>query len=145
MIQRYLEHVLQRSVEIWECQGLLAGAVAELKKEFAHLTPRLLDGLIWAHQRDAGSPDPVKSKRPLPVGEPKVECVPRESTFWEEIREMRRGGRIPKQWRVADIRPFLLARFAENAIRTVPANQSMNEGRVQEGRLRQEGKSCGSL
>ena len=46
-------------------------------------------------------------------------------SFWDEIRELRRHGKIPRQWRIADIRPFLLDRYAENAIRTIPPNQSI--------------------
>ena len=46
-------------------------------------------------------------------------------TFWESIRDLRRHGVIPRQWRVEDIRRHLQDRFAKNTISTVPWNQSM--------------------
>jgi hypothetical protein len=130
MIQRYLERVLQRKVEILECQGLLAAAVGELRHEFAHLTPRLLDSLIWERQRGLWRRAvPDRS----PVGQPKGASPSAGNTFWGQVREMRRCGSIPKQWRVSDLRPLLFNQFAENAIRTVPANQSMTRDGSQKG------------
>ncbi len=51
MIQRFLESVLPRPVKIDECQQLLSGAVGELRSDYPEMTPRLLDNLIWQHQR----------------------------------------------------------------------------------------------
>ena len=47
-------------------------------------------------------------------------------TFWESVRDLRRHGRIPHQWCVADILPHLKRRFSVNTIQTVPANQSIS-------------------
>ena len=47
-------------------------------------------------------------------------------TFWESVRDLRSKGRIPRQWRGADILPHLKRQFSVNTIRTVPANQSMS-------------------
>lgn len=51
MIQRYLQKALNRTVKTWECEPLLSAAVAQLKSEYPHLTPRFLDGRIWAYER----------------------------------------------------------------------------------------------
>lgn len=51
MIQRFLEGVLQKQVELRESQHLLSRAVEELRFEYPNLTPRLLDNLIWQYQR----------------------------------------------------------------------------------------------
>ena len=52
-------------------------------------------------------------------------------TFWQAIRSLRKRGLIPRQWRVADIRPHLENYFSINTIRTVPANQSISaDGKV---------------
>jgi hypothetical protein len=47
-------------------------------------------------------------------------------TFWEAVRDLRKRGRIPRQWRVADIMSELKAQFSVNYIRTAPANQSIS-------------------
>ena len=47
-------------------------------------------------------------------------------TFWESVRDLRKHGRIPRRWCVADILPHLKGRFSVNTIRTVPANQSIS-------------------
>jgi len=47
-------------------------------------------------------------------------------TFWESIRDLRKEGRIPRRWCVADILPHLRGQFSVNTIRTVPANQSIS-------------------
>ena len=54
-------------------------------------------------------------------------------TFWESVLDLRRHGRIPRQWRVADIRLHLVGRFSPNTIRTVPANQSISRDRKVKG------------
>jgi len=54
-------------------------------------------------------------------------------TFWESVRDLRRHGRIPRQWRVADIMPQLKGRFSVNSIRTVPANQSISADGKEKG------------
>jgi hypothetical protein len=54
MIQRFLSSALNRTVEIAECQELVAGAVAILRETHSHITPRSLDYLIWNFQRDQG-------------------------------------------------------------------------------------------
>ena len=54
-------------------------------------------------------------------------------TFWESIRQLRKRGTIPRQWRVADIQPHLAARFSQNTIGTVPANQSVSKDGKEKG------------
>jgi hypothetical protein len=54
MIQRFLSSALNRTVEIAECQELVAGTVAILRETHSHITPRSLDYLIWNFQRDQG-------------------------------------------------------------------------------------------
>jgi hypothetical protein len=51
MIQRFLAASLNRTVDVAECQSLVGGAVSILRDEHPELTPRLLDWLIWNHQR----------------------------------------------------------------------------------------------
>ena len=53
-------------------------------------------------------------------------------TFWQHIVELRKKNKIPKQWRIKHIRPHLLeicpdGRYRENAIRTIPFNQSITK------------------
>ena len=47
-------------------------------------------------------------------------------TFWESVHDLRKHGRIPRQWCVADIMPHLKGRFSPNTVQTVPANQSLS-------------------
>ena len=47
-------------------------------------------------------------------------------------RELRKHGRIPRQWRVGDIQPHL-SQFSLNTIRTVPANQSISRDGKEKG------------
>jgi hypothetical protein len=54
-------------------------------------------------------------------------------TFWESVRNLRKGGRIPLQWCVADILPHLKRQFRPNTIRTVPANQSISRDGKESG------------
>jgi hypothetical protein len=54
-------------------------------------------------------------------------------TFWESVRDLRRNGRIPRQWRAADILPHLKRQFSVNTIRTVPANQSISADGKEKG------------
>ena len=54
-------------------------------------------------------------------------------TFWESVRDLRRHGRIPRQWRVADILPHLKRRFSPNTVRTVPSNQSVSRDGKEKG------------
>ena len=51
MIKRFLFAATGERLSDEECQELLAGACAELKRENPELTPRALDSLIWAYQR----------------------------------------------------------------------------------------------
>jgi hypothetical protein len=54
-------------------------------------------------------------------------------TFWESVRHLRRHGRIPRQWSVADLLPHLKGQFSVKTIRTVPANQSVSEDGKEKG------------
>jgi hypothetical protein len=125
MIQRYLQRVLRRAVKLSECQALLSAAVAELRGEFPHLTPRLLDSRIWEYERRRAKPQ--TPSRPLchsPAGPVEAEHV---VPFWEAVRQLRRCNRVPTSWRVADILPLLRGKFSDNAIRAIPFNQSMTK------------------
>lgn len=51
MIIRFLEAVLNRTVEMTEAKGLLGGASSLLTRSHPHLNPRLLDNQIWKFQR----------------------------------------------------------------------------------------------
>jgi hypothetical protein len=122
MVQRYLEGILRRPVARDECQSLLSAVVEVLRAEFCHLTPRLLDSLIWQHEREAGF---GKQAGPTCSSTPKASGESRES-FWTEVRRLRRDNHIPRQWRVADIGPFMRVRFSQNSISTIPFNESMS-------------------
>lgn len=125
MIGRYLESVLSRVVKLSECQPLLSAAVAELRGKFPHLTPRLLDGQIWAHERRRTKAQaPIASSCHSPV---RLAESDHAAPFWEAVRQLRRCNRIPGCWNVADILPFLRDNFSDNAIRTIPFNQSMTK------------------
>lgn len=63
MIQRYVERQLGRPVQLLECQPLLAATVDLLRDQFPHLTPRLLDGRIWAYQREQEKAEPRSGRR----------------------------------------------------------------------------------
>jgi len=52
MILRFLVSVLNRQLAANQAEGLLVAVAEELKKEYTHITPRLLDHAIWNHQRD---------------------------------------------------------------------------------------------
>jgi hypothetical protein len=54
-------------------------------------------------------------------------------TFWESVYELRKSGRIPRQWCVADILPHLKSSFSLNTVRTVPANQSLSRDGKEKG------------
>jgi hypothetical protein len=49
-ILRFLRRALDREVALREAQDLLAGAAALLRRDFPHLTPRLLDHAIWNYE-----------------------------------------------------------------------------------------------
>ncbi|MBI3662360.1 MAG: bifunctional DNA-formamidopyrimidine glycosylase/DNA-(apurinic or apyrimidinic site) lyase [Acidobacteria bacterium] len=52
-------------------------------------------------------------------------------TFWQAIRDLRRRGKIARQWRASDLMPHLSETFSPRTIRTVPANQSVSrDGKV---------------
>ncbi len=55
----------------------------------------------------------------------------KEKTFYEHIIELRKNKKIPKQWRVRDIKPFLLAEFGVNTINVYPCNCSIGrDGKI---------------
>lgn len=47
-------------------------------------------------------------------------------TFYESIVELRKNKKIPKQWRVHDIRPFFQNKFSLNTINVYPNNCSVS-------------------
>lgn len=51
MILAFLKTALQREVPLAEARPLVVAACLQLKTEFSHLTPRLLDYKIWEYQR----------------------------------------------------------------------------------------------
>lgn len=51
MVTRFLTTVLQRSVTQREAQHLLPDVAAHLYPVYPHLTPRMLDYVIWSYQR----------------------------------------------------------------------------------------------
>lgn len=53
MVLRYLRQALGRTVQTGECQSLLSGAAALLRRRFPNVTPRSLDKLIWERQSAA--------------------------------------------------------------------------------------------
>jgi len=138
MIRRYLERALSRAVEISECQPLLSAVVAELRGQFPHLTPRLLDERIWEYERtrtEAQAPNRSPCHSPARPAE-----GDHDAPFWEAVRQLRRCNRIPKCWRVRDILPLLRGKFADNAIRTIPFNQSMTKDGKTKGNYVQGGR-----
>lgn len=55
----------------------------------------------------------------------------KEKSFYEYIVELRRTNKIPKQWRVADIKPFLKDHFSKNTIIVYPSNCSISvDGKI---------------
>lgn len=60
MVLRFLHAALGRQVATEEVQKFLVAAVERLKPKHPHLTPRLMDYAVWAHQRQVagGSPPP---------------------------------------------------------------------------------------
>lgn len=52
MILRFLGEILERPIDTAEATPLIAGATEVLQRQYAHLTPRLLDHAIWEYQRD---------------------------------------------------------------------------------------------
>ena len=56
-----------------------------------------------------------------PVWEPDA-----TATFWDNVRELRKRGMLPRKWRVSDLRPFLEDIYSPNTIKTVPANSSIS-------------------
>ena len=76
-----------------------------------------------------------KAKRPqkelgglpvVPVPTPTDDILGSAVTFWQTIYELRKRSLIPKLWSRKDIRPHLRARFKENTIISVPANESIS-------------------
>jgi hypothetical protein len=51
MVERYLWDAIQQKLTVHESHALIVGAQRILVQEFPHLTPRLLDYLIWQYQR----------------------------------------------------------------------------------------------
>jgi hypothetical protein len=129
MVQRYLGHVLCRRIQLAECQPLLSASVEALRVRFPHLTPRLLDGAVWQYERErkVGSPADSSGSSRCQVKRGNHRC------FWDTVQTLRRDGRIPKQWRVADIRRFLTPGFSENSIRSIPPNASMTRDAREKG------------
>lgn len=54
MILRFLETALRRGVTVPEARVLLVEASRVLEVQYRHMTPRLLDYVIWKYQRDMG-------------------------------------------------------------------------------------------
>lgn len=55
----------------------------------------------------------------------------KEKSFYDYIVELRRANKIPKQWRVTDIRPFLKDHFSKNTITVYPSNCSISvDGKI---------------
>jgi hypothetical protein len=48
------------------------------------------------------------------------------SSFWENVRELRRRNRLPQKWRASDLRPHLEDIYRLSTIRTMPANWSIS-------------------
>jgi hypothetical protein len=58
-------------------------------------------------------------------------------TFWQTIIDLRRQGKIPKQWTLSDIRPHLKKRFSEGTILVVPVQQSISlDGKAKGNRVK---------
>lgn len=55
MILRFLQTVFDRPITVQESQRLLSGATTVLSAKYPHLTPRLLDYVIWEYQRQQPS------------------------------------------------------------------------------------------
>ena len=51
MILGFLSDALERNVKTKEAQALVVGAITTLRSKYPHLTPRLLDHLMWNYQR----------------------------------------------------------------------------------------------
>jgi hypothetical protein len=56
MVLRFLESVLGRAVSTTEAQDLLGAASDRIRTRHPHLTPRLLDYLVWEYQRKQSNP-----------------------------------------------------------------------------------------
>lgn len=52
MVLRFLSAVLGRAVRVDEAQRLLRAATTRLRPKHPHLTPRLLDFVVWNYQRE---------------------------------------------------------------------------------------------
>ncbi|HXG21430.1 MAG TPA: hypothetical protein VNN62_20445 [Methylomirabilota bacterium] len=52
MIIRFIRSIIGKSPSIEEAHDIIVGTCEILKKEHPHLTPRLLDHLIWKYQRE---------------------------------------------------------------------------------------------
>jgi hypothetical protein len=51
MVERFIGAVIQQKLSVEASHELIVGAQQILAKEYPHLTPRLLDYLIWQYQR----------------------------------------------------------------------------------------------
>ena len=55
----------------------------------------------------------------------------KENSFYDFIIELRQSDKIPKQWKIADIRPFLKDHFSQNTITVYPPNCSISiDGKI---------------
>lgn len=63
-------------------------------------------------------------------------------TFWESILELRKQRKLPRQWTVATIRPFLSRRFSEGTIVSIPLSQSVTENGAVRGNLVRKGRKA---
>ena len=51
--------------------------------------------------------------------------------FWDDIYELREQGRLPRIWKPADLRPYLIGPYAEKTIGRNPPNSSITrDGKI---------------
>lgn len=74
----------------------------------------------WLRSDAPDAKPPWEGQKFEPVGEP-------GGTFWDEVRRLREGGYIPRQWRAADLAPFLKDRYKPSTIGVMPANFSISK------------------
>ena len=77
MVLRFLADTLGRpesKITQGEAQDLLGDAVVLLRRDYSHLTPRLLDHLIWGYQRDVPTPKPALLSETVLAFLPEIEA-----------------------------------------------------------------------
>lgn len=62
-------------------------------------------------------------------------------TFYEYIVKLRKNKKIPKRWRIRDIKPFLQGKFSSNTINVYPSNCSISLDGKTKGNYVKRGQS----